>query len=83
MDWFVPVVYSSVADSVIEINPPVAPQSNPPLIGRDFDVLRFERSLIQNHPLYLYGPRASGKSSLFGMCRVCGKKRLVFRRFSI
>lgn len=62
MDWFVLVVYGSVPGSVIEINPPVEPQNSPPLIGRDFNVLRFERSLMQNR-LHLYGPRASGKSS--------------------
>ncbi|KAJ5464572.1 uncharacterized protein N7458_000258 [Penicillium daleae] len=63
MDWFVPVVYGSVAVSVLQTDRPVEPRSSPPLIGRDFDVLRFERSLIQERLLYLYGPRGSGKSS--------------------
>lgn len=39
LDWFVPVVYGSVAGSVIETNPPAEPQNSPPLTGGDFDVL--------------------------------------------
>ncbi|KAJ5722281.1 hypothetical protein N7488_000316 [Penicillium malachiteum] len=68
MDWFVPVVYVPVVDGSAEVSAPktessVESLSKPPLAGRDFDVLGFERLLIQQRSIYLYGPRGSGKSS--------------------
>ncbi|KAF2842361.1 hypothetical protein M501DRAFT_988587 [Patellaria atrata CBS 101060] len=42
--------------------PDLSTDSTP--VGREFDILRIEKLLCQNHTLYLHGPPGSGKSAL-------------------
>jgi hypothetical protein len=74
-DWFVPVVYSSVPELSL-IRPHEVQQapvvdagrtetlSQLLLPGREFDLLRLEKELLQSGLLYLYGPPGIGKTAL-------------------
>lgn len=73
-DWFVPVVYTSSpelslvrADVVNEFpveeeNREETTEERAPC-GREFDLLRLEKALVANKPLYLFGPPGIGKTS--------------------
>ena len=74
-DWFVPVVYSSVAELSLILPHNVQQEAvegpietevmlKPSLPGREFDLLRLEKEVLQNGLLYLYGQPGVGKTSL-------------------
>ena len=74
IDWFIPVIYSTGSDfSVVpgrrglESAPPAAPVTTAPtadevVIGRDFDLLLFERKLLQKKKIFLTAPPGFGKT---------------------
>lgn len=75
LDWFIPVIYTSGSDfSVIPGRralersvPHVMPISKEPtrdelVIGRDFDLLRFEQKLVKHKRIFLTAPPGFGKT---------------------
>ncbi|KAF2793252.1 hypothetical protein K505DRAFT_375472 [Melanomma pulvis-pyrius CBS 109.77] len=81
LDWFVPVLYSSQEEAVTQS--PLA-NSRPTehlqpfddatslgiqLYGRDFDLLRFEKMLLQQKSIFLHGPSGGGKSAFLEYAR--------------
>jgi hypothetical protein len=73
-DWFVPVVYTSSPElslvradvvnelSIMEENHGETTEGRAPC-GREFDLLRLEKALVANEPLYLFGPPGIGKTT--------------------
>ena len=84
-DWFVPVLYSSQEEAVIKspnqdsLQSPRIGESllishdsssaGPQLWGRDFDLLRLEKMLIQQKIIFLHGPSGGGKTFLLKHAR--------------
>lgn len=76
-DWIIPVVYASGEDAQILSDTPEVPgdfqtglteeDDEEMLVGRDFDLLRFERALIKHGTVCLAGTAGIGKSSFVQM----------------
>ena len=89
VDWFVPVLYSSQEEAVVQgsnqedvpspqpypqlfenLQPfEETPSPGPHLQGRDFDLLRLEKMLLQQKLIFLHGPCGGGKSVLLRYAR--------------